>query len=311
MRRGILSLFFAAVLALGAQGPPQGSAAQNAGLKLRAETELVVIPVTVTDDSNRFVLGLEKQDFRIFENGVEQKIKQFSGEDTPLSVGLIVDTSGSMADKIDISREAVAEFLKTMKPGDEAFLVEFNDNARVAVPFTKSFDGIAKALASADPGGLTALIDGVYSGLNEMKSATNTRKALIVISDGGDNNSRYSVQQVSELVRKADVQVYSVGVYERFPFLGLTAAERSGPQLLARISHETGGRVFSATDANELPSIASRIGIELRNQYVLAYTPADERRDGTYRKVDVKLDQPAGLPPLKARWRLGYYAPSE
>jgi Ca-activated chloride channel family protein len=283
----------------------------DAALKLRAETELVVIPVTVTDASNRFVLGLEKQDFRIFENGVEQTIKQFAGEDVPLSVGLIVDISGSMADKIDISREAVTDFLKTLTPHDEAFLVEFNDTARVTVGFTKQFETITHQLASADPNGLTALLDGVYAGLREMRLAVNTRKALIVISDGGDNNSRYTAAQINELVRQADVQVYSVGVYERFPFLVLTAEERSGPQLLAHLSQQTGGRVFSAAHAQELPSIATRIGIELRNQYVLAYTPKDQRRDGKYRSVEVKINQPASLPPLKARWRLGYYAPTD
>jgi Ca-activated chloride channel family protein len=283
----------------------------DAALKLHAETELVVIPVTVTDSSNRYVLGLEKQDFRIFENGVEQTIKQFAGEDVPLSVGLIVDISGSMADKIDISREAVADFLKTLTPSDEAFLVEFNDTARVAVGFTKHFATITDQLASADCNGLTALLDGVYTGLRQMRSAANTRKALIVISDGGDNNSRYTVAQINELVRQADVQVYSVGVYERFPFLLLTAEERTGPQLLARLSQQTGGRVFSAAHAEELPSIAARIGIELRNQYVLAYTPKDQRKDGKYRSVEVKINQPASLPPLKARWRLGYYAPTD
>ncbi|HEY7307275.1 MAG TPA: VWA domain-containing protein [Bryobacteraceae bacterium] len=280
-------------------------------IDIRVDTTLVVIPVTVTDAMNRFVLGLDKQDFRVLEDGREQTVKQFAGEDAPLSVGLLVDTSGSMGWKIEISRAAVGQFLKTMNAQDEAFLIEFNDRASVAVPFTKSTNEIQSSLASVEPQGLTALLDAVHTGIREMKSAKNPRKALLIISDGGDNNSRYTAAEIKTLVREADVQIYAMGVFEPFDYLGLSAAELSGPRLLSEISQQTGGRAFAASKADDLPSVATRIGIELRNQYVLAYYPANQERNGKYHKVEVKLEQPKGLPPLKARWRLGYYAPTQ
>ena len=283
----------------------------EATLKLRAQTTLVLIPVSVTDASNRFVLGLERQDFHVFENGTEQKVTQFSGEDAPLSVGLLVDTSGSMGEKIDISRRAVAQFLKTMNPEDEAFLIEFSDRAELAVTFTGQIDEILGKLSSVESQGLTALLDAVHLGLSEMKKAKNPRKALLIISDGGDNNSRYSAAEIKDLVREADVQIYAMGVFEPFPVFALSAAELSGPRLLSQLSEQTGGRAFAATRPSDLPGIATRIGIELRNQYVLAYPPSNQEHDGKYRKVEVKLKQPQGLPPLKARWRLGYYAPTQ
>jgi len=164
-------------------------------------------------------------------------------------------------------------------------------------------------LMSLQPGGLTALLDAVDMCLQEMKNARNPRKAILVISDGGDNNSRYSSSQIQSLVREADVQLYAMGVFDTSIFIGMTKEEISGPRLLAQIAEQTGGRVFAATDSNDLPSVATRIGIELRNQYVLAYTPKNEAKDGKYRKVEVKVTEPAGFSGLKLHWRLGYYAP--
>ena len=280
-------------------------------LNIRVDTTLVLIPVTVTDGSHRFVLGLEKKDFSLSEDGVSQKIAQFSGEDAPLSVGLLVDTSGSMGAKIDTSRRAVSEFLKTMNAQDEAFLIEFSDRAQVVVSFTKHPEDIEGQLASADSQGLTALLDAVELGLREMKKSKNPRKALLIISDGGDNNSKYKADQIENLVRDADVQVYSMGVFEQFPFIGLSAAELSGPRLLSEISQQTGGRAFPTRDLSALPTIARRIGIELRNQYVLAYSPANQQHNGKFRKVQVSVSSPPGLSGLSARWRLGYYAPAQ
>ncbi len=278
---------------------------------MRTESTLVVIPVSVTDASNRFVLGLEKQNFSLFEDGVQQKVAQFAGEDAPLSVGLLVDISGSMGSKLRISRQAVAEFLKTMNAQDEGFLIEFSDRAKLAVPLTGDTAQIEQTLGVAEPEGLTALLDAVQMGIDEMKKAKNPRKALIVISDGGDNNSQYTTQQIQDLVREADVQIYAMGVFEQLPYIGLTRAELSGPRLLAQIAEQTGGRAFPARTSSALPDIARRIGIELRNQYVLAYSPSNEDKNGKYRKVELKLTAPPGLTDLKARWRLGYYAPSQ
>jgi len=279
--------------------------------KFNVDTTLVLIPANVTDPSNRFVLGLQKQDFHLFEDGVEQAIGHFSGEDTPLSIGLVFDASGSMDDKLRTSIEAAVQFLKTMNSQDEAFLVEFSDHANLVSSFTDRIEEVQVKLNAVKPGGLTAMLDGVHIALDEMKKAKNPRKAILIVSDGGDNNSRYSRSEIESLVREADVQIYAMGVFEPLMFFGMSKEEISGPKLLSEIADQTGGKAFAASDPHDLPSVAARIGIELRNQYVLAYTPKNQTKDGKYRKVEVKVTQPAGLPPLKVRWRVGYYAPSE
>jgi len=276
-----------------------------------ADTNLVVIPVAVTDTRNRFVLGLQKADFQLFEDGVEQNVAHFSGEDAPLSVGLVFDESGSMDYKLRNSRDAVAQFLKSLNRDDEVFLVEFGDNAKLSVGFTTRIEDIDSALKGVRPGGLTAMIDGINTGLQEIRKAKNPRKAIVIISDGGDNHSHYTAAEIEALVRAADVQVYAMGVFEPVLSLGLTPEEISGPRLLSDIANQTGGRAFSAVLMSDLPSVAARIAVELRNQYVLAYYPRNQARDGKYRKVEVKLSQPQGVPPLKAHWRLGYYAPPQ
>lgn len=308
--RGLVAVFCAFATILLGQSDPKDTTA------FRADSTLVLVPVSVTDPSNRYVLGLAKEDFRLFEDDVEQKVTHFSNEDAPLSIGLLVDTSGSMGAKLDTSRRAVSEFLKTLNKDDEAFLVEFSDQAQLAVPLTNDAGAIESSMTSATSGGLTALLDAVHMGLQEMKRAKNPRKALLIISDGGDNNSRFTSRQIADLVRVADVQIYAMGVFEPTLSFGLGGgklgtAEMDGPRLLSSIADQTGGRALAATNLRELPGIAERIGIELRNQYVLAYSPVNHSRDGKYRKIEVKLQQPKALPALKARWRLGYYAPSE
>jgi Ca-activated chloride channel family protein len=284
---------------------------ETSGAKFGVKTTLVVVPVSVTDHSNRFVLGLEKKNFKVFEDGVEQKISQFSGEDVPLSVGILVDISASIGSKISTSREAVVEFLKTMNPQDEAFLIEFNDRAGISVPFTHSADEITSKMAAITPAGTTALLDAVNLGLDTMKQAHNPRKALLLVSDGGENSSRYTLSDVKETITKADVQVYAMGVFDPLSKLGLGLGPVSGPAFLANLCDQTGGRVFPANSYTALPNIARRIGIELRNQYVLAYSPTKHEANGEYRKLQVKIDPPPGVPELKAHWRLGYYAPSQ
>jgi len=309
----VLRLLFAGfclwTLAAFPQSDPQADLPRST-TAFRAETTLVLVPVSVTDPSNRYVLGLEKEAFHLFEDDVPQTITHFSSEDAPLSIGLLVDTSGSMGAKLDMSRRAVIEFLKTLNTADEAFLVEFSDRAELAVSLTGDAAAIEDKLTSVTSGGLTALLDAVHTGLLEIKHAKNPRKALLIISDGGDNNSRFTASQIEDLVREADVQIYAMGVFEPVLSFGVNAAEMSGPKLLSEIADQTGGRALAASNLRDLPGIAERIGIELRNQYVLAYSPANKNRDGKYRKVQVKLDQPNGLPALKARWRLGYYAPN-
>lgn len=288
-----------------------GDAQQGPEPSFRADTNLVVIPVAVTDKLNRFVLGLQKADFHLVEDGVEQNVAHFSGEDAPLSVGLVFDESGSMDYKLRASRDAAAHFLKTFNRDDEAFLVEFGDAAKLSVGFTGHTEEIQSALKNAQPGGLTAMLDGINTGLHEMKKAKNPRKAIVIISDGGDNHSHYTAAEIESLVRAADVQVYAMGVFEPILSFGLTPEEISGPRLLSEIATQTGGRAFSAALQSDLPSVAARIAVELRNQYVLAYYPANQARDGKYRHVEVQVSQPHGISALKAHWRMGYYAPAQ
>jgi Ca-activated chloride channel homolog len=278
---------------------------------IRVDSTLVLIPVTVTDPMNRFVTGLEKENFKIFEDKKEQSVVQFSSEDAPLSVGVIFDASGSMGRKLEKSRLAVAQFFKTANPEDEFFLVQFNDSADLVQPFTRNLEDIQNRLTFTQSKGRTALLDAIYLGLHEMKKARNPRKALLVISDGGDNNSRYTETEIRNLVKEADVQIYAIGIYESMAARGRTPEEAAGQGLLTEIAEQTGGRQYPVDNLNELPDIAAKIGIELRNQYVLGYAPQNQEHDGKYRKVQVKLIQPRGLPPLRAFFRMGYYAPSQ
>jgi Ca-activated chloride channel homolog len=291
---------------------PQNTAAEDTERRssIRIDTTLVLIPVSVTDPMNRFVTGLEKEHFRVFEDKVEQEVKQFSSEDAPLSVGLVFDTSGSMGSKLLKSRQAVAQFFKTANPEDEFFLVQFNDRPELAVPFTRNPEDIQSRLTFTQSKGRTALLDGIYMAMHQMKKAHNPRKALLVISDGGDNSSRYTESEIKNAVREADVQIYAIGIFEPISARSRTAEELAGPGLLNEVCEQTGGRHFPVDNLNELPDIAAKIGIELRNQYVLGYSPKNVERDGKYRRVNVKLVQPRGLPPLKAFFRLGYYAPT-
>ena len=278
---------------------------------IRVEKTLVLINVTVTDPLNRFVTGLEKEHFRLYEDKIEQEISQFSSEDAPISIGLVFDTSGSMGSKMQKSRQAAAEFFKTANPADEFFLVQFNDRPELTVPFTTDTDKLQSTLTFTQSRGRTALLDSVYLAMHEMKKAHNPRKALLVISDGGDNSSRYTETEIKNAVREADVQIFAIGIYESMSGRGRTPEEAAGPSLLNELAEQTGGRAYAVENIAELPDIAAKIGIELRNEYILGYTPKNRERDGKYRRVQVKLNQPRGLPPLKAYFRLGYYAPTQ
>jgi Ca-activated chloride channel homolog len=278
---------------------------------IRIDTTLVPIPVAVTDPLSRFVTGLEKEDFRLYEDKVEQQIIQVSSEDAPLSVGVVFDTSGSMGGKLSRSRQAVSQFLMTANPEDEFSLIEFNDRADLVVGFTPNAEEIQNRLTFTQSKGRTALLDALYLAMNLMKKARNARKAILIISDGGDNSSRYTEGEVKNAVRESDVQVYAIGIYEPPSSLGRTPEEATGPELLRVLAEQTGGRAFAVDNLAELPDVAAKIGVELRNQYVLYYSPKNLARDGKYRRVLVKLVKKVGLPPLKPVFRAGYYAPTQ
>jgi Ca-activated chloride channel family protein len=253
---------------------------------LRIDTNLVLVPVSVCDPTNRPVMGLEPEHFKIFDDRVEQKLTHFAMDDEPVAVGLVFDISGSMGPKLRTARLAAAQFFKTAGPDDEFFLVEFNDTPRLVTPLTQDFEEIQNQLTFAQSKGRTALLDAIMLAMHEMKKSQKKRKALLIISDGGDNSSRYTEGEVRNMVREADVLIYAVGVFEPSGSRGRTAEEASGPGLLSDVSEQTGGRHFPA-DINELPDIAAKIGVELRNRYVLGYSPSSAQRDGRFHKVEI------------------------
>lgn len=275
---------------------------------LRKDVDLVLVPVTITDPMNRLVTGLEKENFALTDNGRPQDIRHFSSEDAPISLGVIFDNSGSMADKIDKSRQAVVEFFRTANPQDEFFLITFSDKPELLVDYTSSVEDIQDKLVYTVPKGRTALLDSIYLGMERMRKAHYERKALLIISDGGDNHSRYTEGEIKALVREADVQIYAIGLFD--PYFK-TPEEREGPAMLNDITDVTGGRTFTISSPNELADVATKIGIELRNQYILGYRPTNPSKDGKWRKIKVKLNPPKGLPPLHVYAKTGYYAPTE
>lgn len=275
---------------------------------LRVDVDMVLVPVTITDPLNRLVTGLDKDNFTVFQDKDKQVIRNFSSEDAPVSIGIIFDMSGSMGSKIERAREAVSEFLKTANPQDEFFLITFADEPEEISDFSESVPDLESRLIFTSPKGRTALLDAIYLGINKMRNAKYPKKALLIISDGGDNHSRYTEGEIRSMVKESDVMIYAVGIYDHnYP----TDEERLGPQLLGDIAETTGGRAFSIDNPNDLADVATKIGIELRNQYVLGYRPSTPTHDGKWHRIKVKLIPPKGLPPLRVYAKTGYYAPSQ
>lgn len=281
--------------------------------RLVVDIDLVLVNVTVTDPYNRLVTGLRKEHFEVEEDKEHQEILYFSNEDVPLSLGVVFDVSGSMdrANKLERAAKAAVTFLETANPEDEFFVVHFNDQPTLLTPFTHHVEDLMSRLLTIQAKGRTSLMDAIYLALDQMRDAHNTRKALLVISDGGDNNSRYSVRDVLNAVRESDVQIYAIGIFD--PVSNRSEPEIVwGPSLLKDVAETTGGRLFPIElyNLNQLPDVAEKISVELRNQYILGYRPTNTQRDGTWRKIKVKLSPPKGLPPLSLYARQGYYAPA-
>jgi Ca-activated chloride channel family protein len=277
--------------------------------RLRVDVNLVQVPMTVTDPMNRLVTGLEKENFALYDNNIGQTIRYFSSEDAPLTIGIIFDLSGSMSSKFARARKALTEFLRTSNPQDEFFVVGFNDRPSIIVDYTSDPDDVDARMVMLKPENRTALIDAVYLGVDHLRQAKYDRKALLIISDGGDNRSRYTEGELRKVVRESDVQIYSIGIFDNY---APTQEEVLGPELLKEICEMTGGRLFNVGgDMGDLQDIATRISAELRNQYIIGYTPSDVKHDGNWRKLKVRLLPPPGLPQLTVHFRQGYYAPSE
>ena len=277
---------------------------------IKVDVDLALVNVTVTDPTGRMVTGLDREHFILREDKKRQEIEEFGMEEAPLSLAVVFDASGSMGYKMSKAREAVAQFFKTANPEDEFFLVQFNNRPELMTGFTKSLEEVQNRLTFVRSKGRTALLDAIYLALNQMKQAKNAQKALLVISDGGDNSSRYTPREVKRTVRESDVQIYAIGIYEPYASRGRTPEEAAGPGLLTEIAEATGGRQFAVQNVRELPDVAAKIGIELRNRYVLGYVPTNDSKDGKWRRVKVEIKKIPGLPELRAYYRSGYYAPT-
>jgi Ca-activated chloride channel family protein len=280
------------------------------GRLIQLDVDLALLNVTVTDPYNRLVTGLEPDNFRVYEDNIEQEVVTFSAEDVPISIGVIFDFSGSMSNKVGKAREAAVQFFKTANPQDEFFLVSFNERAELTSSFTNSVEDLQSRMMLTSPKGRTALLDALYLGLSQMRGAHNAKRALLILSDGGDNHSRYNESDIKRLVKEADTQLYAIGIFDPIGSRNRSPEELAGPSLLSEVTEMTGGRVFNVERLEDLPDIASKIGMELRNQYVLGYRPSNKAHDARWRKVKIKLRAPKGLPPLSVFSKTGYYAPS-
>jgi VWFA-related protein len=263
---------------------------------IRLDVKMVMIPTNVTDGNDRPITSLRKEDFHLFEDAIEQKIESFSIDQAPVSVGIVFDSSGSMRNKIDKSFSAVEQFLKASLPGDEFFLVQFSDVPKLRVPFTPDADEITTNLSLVQPQGWTALFDAICLAVNQMKFAKNPRRALLILSDGADNNSRYSGGEVINLLREADVRVFAVGLFDNAHYL-------------KKAAEDTGGAMVAVHNIDDLPDAIDRLSTQLRSQYLLGYYPLQDHNDGKFHRVKVLLSQAAEKLKLHTSWRHGYYAP--
>jgi len=271
---------------------------------LRSDVDLVLVPVTVTDELNHPVMGLKQHAFKVYEDNQEQQIQSFSAEDGPISVGLLLDLSKSMADKFVIEREAVEEFCKNANPEDDYFVISFADRPKLLASVTQSLDDIEQTLASNVPDGHTALLDAVYLAIARMHGARYQRRALLIVSDGGDNHSRYGLKEIKNLVQEANVEVYALGIFNSLIFRSFE--ELMGKRWLSEITDLTGGRTVPASDLGKVPEIAADISREMRNQYVLGYRPIIPPKDGKWRKIRVTLSPEAGR--VRPYYKKGYAA---
>ncbi len=275
---------------------------------LHVEVDLVLVPVTVTDALNRPVIGLGKDNFELLDGGRKQQIRFFSSEDAPLSIALVLDVSNSMRNRISIEREALSEFFNNANSQDEYFAIAVSNRPIVLADSVRNIGDIQAKLASLQPAGYTALMDSIYLALQKMRSARYARRAILIISDGGENDSRYKAREIKELAAESDVLIYAIRPYDALPFFR-TIEEKLGNRVLSGITDITGGRTISLGYNDNLARAAAAISLELRNQYVLGYLPAVASRDGKWHNIKVYMarrDQPA---PLQLHYKKGYSAP--
>jgi len=288
---------------------------QNKGYKVGITVDLVMIYVSVFDKNGHFVSGLEKEKFKLFEDGAAQETTYFSQVDLPITLGITLDLSGSMEGKIDQVNKAARAFIEASNPNDQIFLIGFNDQVELLKGFTSDIDEISDALENAFVMGGTALYDAIYLGVEEAHRGDKSKKAIIVITDGEDKDSTYSLEEIISFVQESDVQIFNIGFLDEIPSRSLfgrwfKSDEEKARDALRRISKESGGEAYFPANITDIHGIVSEIASELRNQYSIGYFSKNDKRDGSWRRVVVKLDTDAVEAP-QIRHRLGYYAPKE
>jgi Ca-activated chloride channel family protein len=301
------ALVFAMVsLVVHAQTSEKAQTASNKDKVVKVDVDLVRVDATVTDTQNRVITGLDKEHFKLWEDKLEQKIEYFSAEDSPVSLGIVFDISGSMKDKIGTARDAAVTFLKTGNPEDEYFLEVFSNRPQVAEDFTSDISKLQNKLVFQATNGMTAMYDAVYVSLEKLKEGTHPKKALLLITDGEDNHSRYAFSNVREFVKEQNVQVYAIGIVSDFN--SQLGSGRTGRALLEELADLTGGHAFFPDSVYDLEDICTKIAVELKNQYVLSYKSTNVAKDGKWRKIKVQVDGPKGVGRLNVRFKGGYYA---
>ena len=290
----------------GARGQQQGHITDQDKNIIRQRTSLVVVNVSVTDKQFRQISGLNKEHFEIYENKVRQQIEFFNDDDRPASVGVVFDLSGSMKNKISRARDAIKAFIDTCHDQDDYFLVGFNERATLLSEISDG-QSVLNRLSLVEPHGQTALYDAAYLGVEKVKEGRHDKRAILIVSDGQDNASRYNYGELRKLLKEGDVQVYCIGIAEEGADMG-SILDRQGRLILEEIARTTGGMSFFPTSYAELEDAVTRIALTLRHQYSIGYVPFNEQRDGKWRKIKVRVNAPKGLPSLIVRSKEGYYA---
>jgi Ca-activated chloride channel family protein len=284
---------------------PSAGAAQQQSPAVRLSSHLVTLTVTVTDVYGRFIRGLRQEHFQLFDDKIEQEIAFFNSADAPISFGIIYDTSGSMKGIINDALRALRVFMDTSHPDDHFFLIGFNSRPELLQDFTSGAGTVLNSLILVRPQGRTALYDAVYLGMEKVAQGQHAKKALLIISDGQDNNSMYTYRKLRDRVKESGVIIYGIGIVDLWDDV---ASQMRGREVLQEVTHLTGGRVFFPKAGTELVNTCAHIAMELRRQYSMGYYPRRVARDGRWHKIQVKVRRPKGLPLLQARAREGYYA---
>ncbi|HEY6118789.1 MAG TPA: VWA domain-containing protein [Pyrinomonadaceae bacterium] len=274
---------------------------------LITNTDLITLTVTVTDTYGRYVSGLSQKAFSVFDEKQQQEITFFSDDDSPVSVGVIFDVSGSMSgDKIKRARDALAKFIQTSHNSDEYFLIAFNSRAQLLLDKTRNGDSVLDKLTFVQTRNQTALYDACYLGVEKVQRGAHPKRALLLISDGQDNNSRYTFNEVRRLLKESDVVLYSIGILSGSDSGSALGMEGQG--ILDELSGVSGGKAFFPRSAAEMDDIFEQIALELRHQYSIGYKPSNFSNDGKWHRIKVKVTPPRGLPRLFVRSKEGYYA---